>query len=53
LGQPLLIAKPGNLAPNEIRVASHNRFASFIGLFGRRRACQTHKMKCGAGDSLH
>ena len=49
LGQPSLITKPGNIASNEIRVASHNRFASFIGLFVRRQACLAHKIKCGAG----
>jgi hypothetical protein len=51
LGQPLLITKPGNIAANEIRVASHNRFGSFIGLFVRRQSCLAHKIKCGAGGS--
>jgi hypothetical protein len=51
LGQPLLITKPGNIAANEIRVASHNVFVSFIGLAVLRQACQAHKIKCGAGES--
>jgi hypothetical protein len=51
LGQPLLITKPGNIAANEIRVASHNVFVSFIGLAVLRQACLAHKIKCGEGGS--
>ena len=51
LGQPLLITKPGNIAANEIRVASHNVFVSFIGLVVLCQACLAHKIKSGAEGS--
>ena len=50
LGERLLIPQPGHVAANEIRVASHNRFASFVGVFALREACLAHKIQCGSGD---